>query len=138
MNDRAAPTPLPSDPLAADAASRESKPDSLLRAIRWSSEAFRSDHPEYKAFWEWFDQRGLKDMTRTDSRELLESIPDHFDPREVPPPVRAHFARQRAGREVPDETDNSDDEKESWLANNSGWRHRKELREWVEGKRDRE
>lgn len=61
--------------------------DPLLRAIDWS-ELYRRDF-EYERFYDWLDRRN--DPNRPDRMDLLGSIPLHFSPAEIPPPLRRHF-----------------------------------------------
>jgi hypothetical protein len=63
--------------------------DPLLRAADWA-ELFRRDF-EYESFFDWFDKRN--DDQRPDRLSLLNEIPLHFSPEQIPPPLRTHFKK---------------------------------------------
>lgn len=56
-------------------------------AYRWS-QLYNKDI-EYERFFEWMGRRSNPE--RTDHREILESLPLHWGPEDLPPPLRRFF-----------------------------------------------
>jgi hypothetical protein len=59
-------------------------------AWKWAKLMYSHDI-EHARFNEWISAR--TNSERTDLRAVLESIPLHFSPEELPPPLRRHFEK---------------------------------------------
>lgn len=73
----------------ADVAGHSGEPTTDV-AYRWSK--LYSKDIEYEPFFNWIDRRSNPE--RTDFHEILESLPLHWGPEDLPPPLRRFFLQR--------------------------------------------
>lgn len=81
--------PVSSSLSFSEVASAVGEPDVDV-AYRWAK-MYEKDI-EYEPFFNWIGRR--MNPERTDRREILESLPLHWGPEDLPPPLRRFFLRR--------------------------------------------